>query len=490
MVRAMAKGAAWMVAFRLIDRALGVVSMVVLARLLVPEDFGIVAMAMSVVGLIELLGAFGFDNALIQRRTLERRHYDTAFTLNVLLGLASAILVAVASVPAASFSHEQALVPVMLVLAVSSLIQGFENSGTADFRRELKFDREFLFLGSKRLIAFLVTMAAAVALRSYWALVIGMVIGRVAAVALSYWFHPYRPRFCLSATRELLSFSGWLLATSILTFLRVRFAHFVIGRIGDARTVGLYTMGFEIAVLPTTELLAPINRAIFPAFAKVAHDFTSLKRAYLDMVGASTLFAVPAAFGLAAIAEPLVLTVLSEKWAQAVPLIQVLAFLGAAEAMINCASPAYMALGKPHIATILFGSRLAVTIPALIYAGVNYGIMGIAWVDMLSVVAAVPINMAIVARVVGIYPMETLRRAWRPLAGSVAMFFIVRAYIDCAADLGLARDGLPMLISAIALGGACYVAVVALLWIASGRVEGTESGLLRVVQSKLRIRPA
>lgn len=490
MLRGLAKGAAWMVAFRFAERSLGVVSTIVLARLLVPADFGLVAMAMSFVGLVELIGAFGFDNALIQRKVLERRHYDTAFTLNVLLGLLCGLLIAAAAPLAAAFYQEPRLVTVMLLLAGASAVQGFENVGTADFRRGMQFHREFLFLSGKRVLAFAITMVAAFTLRSYWALVIGMIAGRFAAVAFSYLAHPYRPRFCLQARTDLLSFSSWLLATNVLTFISVRFSHFVLGRIGDPRTLGLYTMAYEIATMPTSELLAPINRAVFPAFSKVADDREQLRRGYLAMVGVATLFTMPAAFGIAAVAEPLVHVALSDKWADAVPLIEILAFLGAAGAMINCTTPAYMAIGRPHIATFLFAGRLAVTVPALLVAGLHFGYMGIAWVELVSLSLAVPVSMTIVSRVVGISIPDNLSRSWRPVVASLAMFLVVRWYIGYAGDQGLPVNGVAMLLSSVALGAVTYVALIAALWALSGRAEGVESDVLRLLRRRLQSQAA
>src|SRR5438105_1654780 len=133
-----AAGAAWMVGFKLLDRLIGVLSIVILARLLVPADFGLVALATAVVAMIELLSAFNFDAALIQSQHAVRTHYDTAWTLNIALGTICALLVAVAAFLAASFYEDPRLGPVMLWLALATWIRGLENVGVIDFRKELK----------------------------------------------------------------------------------------------------------------------------------------------------------------------------------------------------------------------------------------------------------------------------------------------------------------------------------------------------------------
>ena len=122
-----AKGAAWMVLFRLLDRMIGIVSTVILARLLIPADFGLVAMAMSIIALIELATAFSFEIALIQKQDPQREHFDTAWTLNILIAVAGALLTAAVAYPAASFYGDPRLGPVMFAIGGAWLISGFEN---------------------------------------------------------------------------------------------------------------------------------------------------------------------------------------------------------------------------------------------------------------------------------------------------------------------------------------------------------------------------
>lgn len=215
MRREIANGAAWMVLFRLLDRLVGLASTVILARLLLPSDFGVVAMAMSVIGLIELATAFSFEIALIQKPDPQRVHFDTAWTLNVLLAAGGALVTVALAHPTAAFYGEPRLAPMMWAIAAAWLVSGFENIGIVEFRRQMDFAREFRFLATKRCAAFVVTLTAAFALRSYWALVIGMAAGRVFGVLLSYAMHPFRPRPSLAASRELFGFSGWMLANNV-----------------------------------------------------------------------------------------------------------------------------------------------------------------------------------------------------------------------------------------------------------------------------------
>ena len=171
----MAAGAAWVIIFRLTDRGIGLVSTLILARLLVPADFGLVAMSMSILALVEILSTFSFDIALIQNAKSERRHYDTAWTLNVLLGLANATALLALAIPVSIFYSEPRVIAVMCIIALNCSIQGFGNIGVVAFQKDLDLQKEFRLGVTKKLVAFCVTVTVAYLLRSYWALLAGMI---------------------------------------------------------------------------------------------------------------------------------------------------------------------------------------------------------------------------------------------------------------------------------------------------------------------------
>jgi lipopolysaccharide exporter len=231
MKNGLAGGAAWMVLFRMLDRSIGILSTLVLARLLLPADFGLVAMAMSVISLVELATAFSFEIALIQMSDPKRHHYDTAWTLNIAVALGGGAITALLAPLTAHFYSEPRLIAVMLVIAVAWAVSGFENIGVVEFRRSMNFRREFVFFGYKRITTFVVTMVCGFAFRSHWALVTGMVTGRLTGVALSYLMQRYRPRLSFVATRELLSFSGWMVGNNLIGVALGRVPHFFVGRI-------------------------------------------------------------------------------------------------------------------------------------------------------------------------------------------------------------------------------------------------------------------
>ena len=427
-----------MLLFKLAERSLGLISTIILARILVPADFGLVAMATAVIALLELLQAFGFDMALIQNQKATRAHYDTVWTFRLSFGLIMGLLMVLLSWPAADFYNEPRLVDVMLLLALGLFVEGFENVGVVAFRKELEFDREFRFLLAKKMASFVVTVTAAVLLRSYWALVIGIVFGRFFGVAASYWLHPYRPRLSLAEWRSLLGFSKWILITNGITFIYQRSADFVIGRMAGAPALGVFNVGSEIANLPTTELIAPINRAIFPGYAKVADNLAMLREGYLRVTSMVALGAVPAAVGISAVAGPMVHTVFGDKWAMAVPVISLIAIAAAVRALQTNTYYVHLTLATvPQFTRVATLNALAL-VPLLIWFTDQRGVVGAAEAYVLVTLCTWPFYWGAVMRVLDLRLKPILAVIWRPVLSSAVMYGVVSWLVAAAeaADTG------------------------------------------------------
>lgn len=283
--RKMARGAAWMVLLNSVERALGFISTMVLARVLDPTDFGVVAMAGTFIYMAQMLSAFGFDVALIQNQRATESHYHTAWTFNLLLGLLILLLMWALAGPIATFFRHPEVFWVVCVLAFGPLIQGCENIGVVAFRKDLHFHKEFAFQLSRKLIGFAVTISLALWLRTYWALVAGMLAAKLAGTITSYLVHEFRPRLSLHHAANLLGFSRWLLLNSIVGYLKERTSDFVIGRQLGAADLGVYNISYEVALMPSSELSAPINRALLPGFATIASDSDAIRMAYLKALG-------------------------------------------------------------------------------------------------------------------------------------------------------------------------------------------------------------
>lgn len=479
----MARGALWMVLLRLSVRSIGLISTIILARLLIPADFGLVAMATSIIAFLELSTAFSFDIPLIQKQDADRSYFDSAWTLNAAFYTVLTLLLLLLAQPAALFYQDARLENVVYVLAAGFFVRGFENIGIVYFRKELDFRKDFILMLAKKVIGFMVTIPLAFLLRSYWSLVAGIVIGNILGVALSYLLHPFRPRFSLAAVRELFHFSKWLVLNNGIYFLRHRSPDFIIGRISGPAALGIFTLAHEISTLPSTELVAPINRAVFPGYSKLAGDLSKLRESYMDVLTMIAVVALPSGFGIAAVAIPLVDLLLGPKWAAAAPIVGILALYGSLVAMHSNYGAVFNAIGKPHLITWVGGIDITILVSGSIVLGLLYGPVGVAAAYLGSTILISPVVFFAVSREINLRFGDLIRVIWRPVVSSLSMF---------AALSALARNPTVIayaswleLVVLVSFGVVLYGALSFGLWLLEGRPRSAEFILARKMATKL-----
>ena len=476
--RKMAKGAAWMVLCKLLDRTIGFISTIILARLLLPSDFGLASMATAIIAMLQLLGAFNFEMALIQKQNAERRHYDTVWTMDIIFAAICAAGLLLLAHPAARFYAEPRLTAIMQVLAFSTLMGGLTNVGVIAFQKEMQFAKEFKFVMSKRLITFVVTISLAVLWRDYWALVIGTVTATLLGVVISYVSQPYRPRLSLAARHELFNFSKWMLVVNLLNFLHHRSVDFIIGKTSGARALGLYNLSYEISNLATTDMVAPISRATFPGYVKLASDIQALQREFLNVTSMIALIAVPTGVGIAATSDLIVGLILGSKWTDAAPLIAILAFYGVIQSLQSNFGAILLALGKARASSGIMAIYVSVLIPSIIYGAHQDGSRGAAFATLAVGIAMMPVNFTLVFKAIRLPAIEFIKVIWRPLVASFIMYSVVWFFQNTWLAESIFELAQKAFVSAV-LGAVTYISMILVFWKLSSCPRGGEEYILR-----------
>ncbi|OAN51545.1 oligosaccharide flippase family protein [Magnetospirillum moscoviense] len=477
--RSLVRSSAWMVALRWTLRSIGLVNTFILARLLSPEDFGLAAMAVLVIGLVEVFGQTGQILALIRHPDPSREHFDTVWTMSILIGTAITLILWGLAPWAAGFFHEPRAIDIIEVLALRAFIGGFENIGVVAFRKDLQFSKEYSYQVAQRVITFIFTIAVALWLQSYWALVLGILGGRVFAVAISYMVHPYRPRLCLTKTAEIWSFSAWMLLVHVAQFLQDKIDEVVVGNTTDAATMGNYNVAADAATAPTVELILPASRALFPIFSRIAGDKSALADAYLGVFATTALVVCATATGVMLVAEDFVAVLLGPRWSKAVPLVEWLAMSGAFYAIMQSGITLIGASGHARTSAALAVSRAALTVPAIVAAAWLGSVETVAATRTMVTLAFIPGVFVALSRIVPLRPGDWLIRLWRPALSAVAMAAAVRWVHPHFPDLAPVR-----LIFDIGLGASTYAASLLLLWWLAGRPPGPEYALISAFARK------
>lgn len=468
------KGAILTVSMRWTDRLIGFVSTLILARLLAPADFGVVAMASLVVGLVDVLLSLGVNVALIRNHNATPAHYNTAWTLRLAQSALAAAVVFIAAPAAALYFNDPRIIPVLRFMALSMLLVGMENIGIITFQKEMRFGLDFRFIFLKRIVGFLATILAAWLLRSYWALVIGTLAGRSFGVLLSYQMHPMRPRFSLEKLKEIFSVSQWMLVNSIASYVNRNLDKILIGRRANATIVGGYTLADEISAMPSTEVLAPLNRVLFPAFVAAKNDLAELKRLYLLAQGVQSLLGISAGAGLALVAHEAVSVLLGAKWLFVVPFVQVLALANVVESITTSGRYVLLTMGKIRSAALVNWLQVGLFATGALLILPGGDALQLASIRVVTVLAEFLVSLWLLMQTLNnVGVSDIVRTVLRPLLATGVMALAV-------ISIGQAIQLAPLagLIVKIATGMVSFPAAILLMWWVAGKPSSAESYLL------------
>jgi len=467
------RGSAWMIGARWAMRLIGLISVAILARLLMPADFGVVAMALVIAGLLDTAAYAGVDLALIRAKDDTREYRDSAWTIQLVQGIVIAILLLLVAPFAAGYYHEPRVASILIWLSAKSAIEGFQNIGVVAFQKELDFAKQFRFSVYSRVLNLVVTVAAAFFFRNYLALVIGMVSGGLISVGLSYAMHPYRPRISLARARQLWSFSNWLLVSRIGSFLSRKSDQFLIGGVVGATALGGYHVGGELATMPTAELVMPMRRALFATLSRLQSDPTAFRSAVLQSFSTLAILSVSIGFGLMITAGEIVPILLGAQWQSAIPLVRWLAVYGALTGVALVLEVPIWVNGKTQVSAIQAWLELVLLVPLILYSVDHYGIEGVAISRAVVAAIMLPLMFYLASRVCPVKMRDLLGAVWRPLAAGAFMVGGMMLPWEYSSVLWV------VLATKIALGAALYLVGLLGLWLLSGRPPGIEAAVIR-----------
>lgn len=468
-------GSLWMIGARWAMRMIGLVSTMILARLLAPEDFGLIAMVMIAYGLFETISYAGVDLALMRAGAESRDHFDTAWTIQALQGVLVAMAVVASAPVAAAYFAEPRLLAVMPVVAAKAVIDGLQNIGIVHFRKDLDFAREFRFTVYTKLGGFFIVVAAALWWRNYWALVVGSLAASLLTVVFSYAMHPYRPRATLSKLRELWSFSQWLLLARIGSYLNRKCDAFIVGGTVGTGAMGSYHVAAELATLPSSEVVMPIRRALFPNLTRLVDDREAFAHAAGDSFSAVAVICLGVSVLMWALAPEFVAVVLGAKWHEAVPLVRWMALYGAASSLVLVLEVPLWVAGRTNLSAAQAWLELVLLVPLTLWAVQAGGIEGAAMARACLAAVMVPLMMAFAVRVGHVHWRLLMGAVWRPLVAAVVVVL---------APAVTSKVPLPPLLMLVARGavlGGIFVLTLAALWALAGKPRGFEAAALAIV---------
>ncbi|MBU2894681.1 lipopolysaccharide biosynthesis protein [Colwellia sp. D2M02] len=442
-------GAGWAVFTKFLVKSLGLISTVILARLLAPEDFGVIAMCMIVVAFLEVFTSFGFDLNIIQKDNVTNKTLNSAWTLKLIMGLIlSTVLVSVSGL-VATYYNDQRVEELVLAVALLPFITAVQNIGFVLYRKELDLAKEFPLEVYSKLFSFVITIGFTFYLENYWALVIGMYANAIAKTFMSFLMHPYRPKLELSEAKELFKFSKWLLLNNLLIFFNHKVTDIIVGKQSSAEQLGYYTVGYEISNLPTTELLFPLSRSIFPGYAKLKNDIEKLRVTFLKITEIIIFVSAPVSVGISICSPEIVQLGLGDQWQPIIPIIAILSLYGFSRCAVQNIGTVFVVIGKPNIPSLISLVRIIFIIPLLLYFVERSGALGASLVILFVSLITMPLSFLIVSRYLSISLIKCAKVFVFPVFTSLLMYISIELLLPYLQVVSLGSNLLMLLLKAI-----------------------------------------
>ncbi len=351
----------------------------ILARLLTPNDFGLLGMVTVFTNLALIFNELGVSSALIQKQDVDDRHLSSAFWLNIIAGLFLALIFIAISPLIALFYKRPELKPILMVMSFNFILASF----TIIQQAILTKDMDFRSLMIRDIIAVIIGGAVGIYLAykgfGVWSLVYQLLTFTLANSILLWILSKWRPRFIFSpaAIKDIFHFSANVVGFNILNYFARNVDYLLIGRFLGAQSLGYYTLAYKLMMVPLQSITYLVSKVMFPAFSKIQHDLPKVQEVYMKMVKAISLITFPLVFCFFAIAPEFVLNIYGSKWEPATVILQILCVCGLLQSVSSTDGNILLSQGK---ANIQFRMQLssAIIVFIAVAIGLKWGIIGVA----------------------------------------------------------------------------------------------------------------
>ncbi len=458
-----ARGGLWLGAGQTLGTLGSWVSTLVLARLLAPESFGIVGMAMVVIGFVNTIGDLGLGAALIQRKHIDEGHKDSAFWLSFSMGVLLFGACALSSPLLALIYREPRVSGVVVLAACALLLSPLFSTHVTLLRRELQFATVAKVEALRSLVSGAAGVTAAVWGLGYWAIPLGPLVGQLVAIPIYWSAQKFRPglRGSRRHVRELFGFSLFVAGGSAINFLSANVDYLIVGRALGPGALGIYTLAYQIITLPLVQISSLFNQVMYPVFSAAQDDLEQSGKAYLDISRSLALISFPILGWIAVVAPDLLFVIYGDKWLGAVTPLRILCVAGAMKSVGTFVGVVYRSQGRSYV-EFYWNIAWFIAVTCGVLVGVRWGSAGVAVAISALCVPGVLFTEWLACRYLRVPFERFLGELIVPFVGVSALLaagFGLRPLLAALPLSPLLAAGLRLLLLTIACFAACAVAL-------------------------------
>lgn len=353
---------------------------VILARLLNPHDFGLLAMATVFINFAMIFSELGISSALIQKQDTHDRHYYSAFWLNVIVGSILTILFIALAPFIAGFYKSPELSPILMALSINFLLSSFIIIQQTILTKEMDFKKLAVRDIFSVIIAGMIGIIFAYNGFGVWSLVFQRFSFTLSSVLLLWTVSPWRPKFAFAKSdiKDILHFSANLTGFNIVNYFARNIDQLLIGKFLGAQALGYYSLAYKIMLYPIQNISAVINKVMFPAFSKIQNDIEKIRNSYIKMVKAISIITFPMTLVLFVVTPEFVRVVLGSEWEAATSLIMILCFCSLVQSVGGpIVGNIRLSQGRTDM-HLQIGVTNSIMILGVVLFGIKWGVIGVA----------------------------------------------------------------------------------------------------------------
>ncbi len=373
-------GVAWSLASQFGSQAVQLIIGVILARLLTPEDFGLIAMVFVLTGYANLYSGFGFDQALVHRQDITSRHYDSVFWLNIAIGILLTLLFIAAAGTIAKFYRQPELTQLTTIIAFNFIFGALKIVPNAVLRKNLDFRKLALINLSALLVSGMVGITMAMYGYGVWSLVCQSLLFSGLLSVFLWCVCAWKPgwHFSYAALKDLWKYSINLAGFTTINYWERNADNLLIGKLLGHSSLGIYSRAYSIMLMPLNLISRGISKVMFPALSQIQNNKPRVANVYLRTTRMIALITFPMMAGLLMTADHFVLVLFGSHWQEMIPIVQCFSIVGMLQSIGAFNGNIYLSQGRSDLQLKIDGTLGILRIVAIIF-GIYWGVMGVVY---------------------------------------------------------------------------------------------------------------
>lgn len=395
------KGIGWMGGLTVFIKAVAILKIAVLARILTPDQFGAYGIALLVLGLLEVLTETGINIFLIQEKGDTEKYLNSAWVVSILRGFLIASIIILIRPQVMLFFNTPQISNLFYLIAIVALLRGFINPMVVTYQKQLDFMKVFWFKGSLYFLDAVTSIYIAYLTKSESSMLIGMIFAAVAEVFFSFTLFQIKPKFIFEKEKflKVINAGKWITGAGFFSYLFQNIDNIIVGRLLGPASLGFYQQSYSIATLPVTGVGEIVNKVLFPVFVRISEDAKILKSSFYK--SSTLVFLITFVFGglLFIFTEPIVRVFLGERWLVITPTLKILSVFGVLKSLLNSTYALFLSI-KMQKAVMISELTGIITIGITIYPLVTkFGTVGAAYSAIVAVLCSLPVVLIYLRRI-------------------------------------------------------------------------------------------